>query len=322
MAAAARAQHAARFASESLSARRAWARGDNRAPARRARRAQRARAAGGADGRAAPRRPSDVVPPPGSPAAGAPRPPRRPRRPRRAVGRRRRPPAAVGEGGAQCGRPADAAPLAAGRPGTPLAPGAPPPPTPAPRMARMVPRAPPSQSKVCVAAKKLTSTAATRSAAVRTNSRRSVGATRRQVIGSPSRSLHSRSDRTEGASPAPPPAMSTLCSRTTPSANPTHSRRPVRSKAMAVAATPGADATAATTGRCARRRRRGVLGGPEPDAAVARAGGEHARGRGVPRRERTRTRAARRRRARSPRLAADVSPSRARGRAPRRRRWR
>ena len=44
-------------------------------------------------------------------------------------------------------------------------------------------------------------------------------------------------------SPAPPPAMSTLCSRTTPSANPTHSRRPVRSKAMAVAATPGAAAT-------------------------------------------------------------------------------
>ena len=146
------------------------------------------------------------------------------------------------------GRPAEAAPLAAEPAKAPSALLSAPAP-PAARMARMVPRAPPSHSKVCVAAKKPTSTAATRSATVRAKSRRSVGAARRHVIASPSRSLHSRRDRTEGPSSALPPrgVTSTLCSRTMPSANPTHRRRPVRSNAMAVAATPGADATAAMT---------------------------------------------------------------------------
>ena len=80
-----------------------------------------------------------------------------------------------------------------------------PPPKPAPRML-------PAQSKECVAAKKLTSSAAIRSASVRTSTRRSLGVTRTHVTGSPIVSLHSRNGRkdemagTDLGSAGPPPA--------------------------------------------------------------------------------------------------------------------
>ena len=139
------------------------ARGERRARARRRRRRRPRSAAPGDQATSFTRTPG------GAPAAGSatPTPPSTSEEPRRAVSatpatiQRLRGPSATAAAMAS----ADAAPLAAEPANAPSALlSAPPPPTPAPRMARMVPRAPPSQSKVCVAAKKLTSTAAARSA--------------------------------------------------------------------------------------------------------------------------------------------------------------
>ena len=152
------------------------------------------------------------------------------------------------------GRPADAAPLAPAEAKAPSPvpakdrPAPPrlwaPTPTLLPRSRRIVAPRPTLTSNVCVAAKNDTSMAAMRSAVVLANTLRSVGETLRHVIGSPSKSWHSLVGRTAAPAPLVP---STRCSRSMPSAKPTQSRMPVRSKPMAVAAVPGADATAASS---------------------------------------------------------------------------